>query len=278
MRDTPISRAGDRRRRDRRGHDRPAAGRRDHVRRLPRGLLGPDRQRVAKFRYMTGGQVDAAAGHPLGQRRRHRLRRPALAGGGELGAAVPGPEDRRPRDARRRQRAAGGGDPRPRPRALPRAQGASTAIKGEVPRGRAVRPPLGEAERASAQGSDVTIVSLGCMVPRALEAAEQLAGEGSTSRSSTCARSCRSTSQTVLDDVARTGCLFTVEENPRLWAGGPRSPRSSPRRRSSTSTERRRRITTPHIPLAVRRLPRGRSHAGGGPDRRDRAQAVRGVT
>ena len=55
----------------------------------------------------------------------------------------------------------------------------------------------------------------------AVEAAERLAAEtGSTPRSSTCARSCRWTSPTILDSVAKTGRLFTVEENPRLCGWG----------------------------------------------------------
>ena len=41
---------------------------------------------IPKARYMTGGQVTRAAGDPDRERRRPRLRRPALAVRGELGA------------------------------------------------------------------------------------------------------------------------------------------------------------------------------------------------
>ena len=43
---------------------------------------------------------------------------------------------------------------------------------------------------------------------------------GSRRRSSTCARSSRSTWQPILASVAKTGRLFTVEENPRLCGWG----------------------------------------------------------
>ena len=55
---------------------------------------------IPKVRYMTGGQVTRAAGDPHRQRRRPRLRRPALAGRRELGADRARAQDRR---ARRRR-------------------------------------------------------------------------------------------------------------------------------------------------------------------------------
>ena len=56
IRDTPIS---ERRSSGRPwgGDDRDPGDRRDHVLRLPRRVLGHRRQRDAKSRYMTGGQV-----------------------------------------------------------------------------------------------------------------------------------------------------------------------------------------------------------------------------
>ena len=66
------------------------------------------------------------------------------------------------------------------------------AIKGDVPDGEHI-VPLGQANVVR-EGSDVTIVALAAMVPRAVKAAEILeASTASTPRSSTCARSCRST-------------------------------------------------------------------------------------
>ena len=68
------------------------------------------------------------------------------------------------------------------------------AIKGEVPDGEHV-DTLGHGARSCATGTDATIVALAAMVPKALEAAERLAGRARhrRPRSSTCARSCRST-------------------------------------------------------------------------------------
>ena len=39
---------------------------------------------LAKYRYMTGGQVRRTGHRPHGQRRRRRIRRPALPDGREL--------------------------------------------------------------------------------------------------------------------------------------------------------------------------------------------------
>ena len=45
---------------------------------------------LAKYRYMTGGQVNRARDDPTGQRRRRRIRGTALAGGRELVSERPG--------------------------------------------------------------------------------------------------------------------------------------------------------------------------------------------
>ena len=93
------------------------------------------------------------------------------------------------------------------------------ATKGEVPDGEHV-VPLGQARIARA-GTDCTIVSLAAMVPRALEAAERLAAEGGISAEVIDLRTLIPLdARAVLDSVARTGRLFTVEENPRVLGWG----------------------------------------------------------
>ena len=79
---------------------------------------------LAKYRYYDRRPVQRAGDDPDGQRRRRRVRRPALAVGRELVSERTRAEDLRARHAVRRLRAAAGGDPRRRPCALLRAQGA----------------------------------------------------------------------------------------------------------------------------------------------------------
>ncbi len=99
------------------------------------------------------------------------------------------------------------------------------------------------------QGSDATILSLGMMVPRALAAAERLAESGIECTVVDVRSLVPLDTQTILREVAATGRLFTVEENPRLcgWGGEV----------ASIVTEEAFydldgpivRVTTPHIPL-----------------------------
>ncbi len=93
------------------------------------------------------------------------------------------------------------------------------ATKGEVPDGEHV-VPLGQARIARA-GTDCTIVALAAMVPRALEAAERLAAEGGISAEVIDLRTLIPLdARAILNSVARTGRLFTVEENPRVLGWG----------------------------------------------------------
>src|SRR5215475_925700 len=86
------------------------------------------------------------------------------------------------------------------------------ATKGEVPDGEHV-DQLGTA-KVLRQGSDVTLVALAAMVPRALEAAEQLHRDHQISASVVDVRSLVPLdTQTILAEVTRTGRLYTVEEN-----------------------------------------------------------------
>jgi pyruvate dehydrogenase E1 component beta subunit len=92
------------------------------------------------------------------------------------------------------------------------------SMKGEVPEGEHVEP-LGRAA-VRRDGADVTIVTLGAMVGRALQAADELAARGVDA----CVIDLRTLvpldTSTVLQHVSRTGRLFTVEENPRLCGWG----------------------------------------------------------
>src|SRR6185436_9687499 len=93
------------------------------------------------------------------------------------------------------------------------------ATKGEVPDGEHV-VPLGQANVVR-QGSDVTIVALALMVPRALKAADILKEQHGIDATVIDLRSLVPLdTQTILREVAKTGRLVTVEENPRLCGWG----------------------------------------------------------
>jgi len=93
------------------------------------------------------------------------------------------------------------------------------ATKGEVPDGELV-DRLGTAKLLR-QGSDLTLVALAAMVPRAMEAAERLQREHGISASVIDLRSLVPLdTQMLLAETAKTGRLYTVEENPRLCGWG----------------------------------------------------------
>ena len=124
------------------------------------------------------------------------------------------------------------------------------AVKGEVPDGDHI-VPLGQANVVR-EGSDVTIVALAAMVHRAVKAAEVLEAEHGIKASVVDLRSLVPLdTQTILREVAKTGRLVTVEENPRLCGWGAEI--------SSIVSEELFwdldgpivRVTTPHIPLAA---------------------------
>lgn len=134
---------------------------------------------------------------------------------------------------------------------------ALSAMKGEVPDGEIV-DTLGTA-RILRAGSDCTIVALALMVSRALEAADTLKREHGIDAEVIDVRSLAPLdTKTILGSVAKTGRLFTVEENPRLCGWGPRSPRLSLMRRSGISTApssaSRRRIFLCRRPITLKTL------------------------
>src|SRR5437899_1431438 len=88
------------------------------------------------------------------------------------------------------------------------------ATKADVPDGDIV-DSLGTA-KIRRHGSDATIVALGLMVSRALEAAESLARNGIEAEVIDVRSLVPLDTTTILASLAKTGRLFTVEENPRL--------------------------------------------------------------
>jgi pyruvate dehydrogenase E1 component beta subunit len=122
--------------------------------------------------------------------------------------------------------------------------------KGEVPDGEHVIE-LGKANILR-EGSDVTIVSLALMVPRALKAAETLQNEHGISASVIDLRTLVPLdTQTILAEVAKTGRLVTVEENPRLCGWGAEVASIVAEELFWDLDGPVTRITTPHIPLAA---------------------------
>src|SRR6202030_2600123 len=82
--------------------------------------------------------------------------------------------------------------------------------------------------------------------------------------------------RTILAEVAKTGRLFTVEENPRLCGWGAEIVSIVAEEAFGALTGPAIRITTPHI--AARRGPARRSRpALRGQDRRDRVKSPLGV-
>lgn len=122
------------------------------------------------------------------------------------------------------------------------------AMKGEVPDGE-ILDTLGTA-KILRPGRDATILALGLMAPRAMEAAERLASEHGIDCEVIDVRSLVPLdTQTILASVAKTGHLFTVEENPRLCGWGAEIASIVADEAFYDLDGPIVRITTPHIPL-----------------------------
>jgi pyruvate/2-oxoglutarate/acetoin dehydrogenase E1 component len=119
--------------------------------------------------------------------------------------------------------------------------------KMEVPDGEIV-DELGVA-KVLRRGTQATIVSLGLMVPRALEAAEELAREGIDCTVVDVRSLVPLDTTTILREVASTGRLFTVEENPRLCGWGAEVASIAAEEIFYELDGPIVRVTTPHIPL-----------------------------
>jgi pyruvate/2-oxoglutarate/acetoin dehydrogenase E1 component len=122
------------------------------------------------------------------------------------------------------------------------------SMKGEVPDGEYI-DELGKAKVLRA-GTDCTIVALASMVHRSLAAAEVLEREHGISCTVVDVRSLVPLdTQTILAEVAKTGRLVTVEENPRLCGWGAEIASIVADECFWDLDGPILRITTPHIPL-----------------------------
>ena len=122
------------------------------------------------------------------------------------------------------------------------------SIKCEVPDGEHL-VPLGKAAVVR-EGSDITVIALAAMVPRALKAAETLAAEHGISATVIDLRTLVPLdTQTLLRESARTGRVFTVEENPRLCGWGAEIASIIQEEAFGALKQPIVRITTPHVPL-----------------------------
>jgi acetoin:2,6-dichlorophenolindophenol oxidoreductase subunit beta len=119
--------------------------------------------------------------------------------------------------------------------------------KGEVPDGEII-DTLGSA-RIVRPGGDATILALALMVPRAIEAAQRLAGVGIDCEVIDVRSLVPLDTRTILGSVGRTHRLFTVEENPRLCGWGAELVSIVADEAFYDLDGPPVRITTPHVPL-----------------------------
>jgi acetoin:2,6-dichlorophenolindophenol oxidoreductase subunit beta len=122
------------------------------------------------------------------------------------------------------------------------------STKGEVPDGE-ILDTLGTA-KILRKGKDCTILALAMMVHRAMDAAEILARDHGIDAEVVDVRSLVPLdTKTILASVAKTGRLFTVEENPRLLGWGAEIASIVADEAFWDLDGPIVRITTPHIPL-----------------------------
>ena len=122
------------------------------------------------------------------------------------------------------------------------------ASKDEVGDDTEIVDALGQA-KVLTDGGDATILALAAMVPRALAAARQLADHGIRCSVVDVRSLVPLDTATILAEVAKTGRLFTVEENPRLCGWGAEIVSIVAEEAFGSLTGPPVRITTPHIPL-----------------------------
>jgi pyruvate dehydrogenase E1 component beta subunit len=121
------------------------------------------------------------------------------------------------------------------------------AAKGDVPDGEIV-DELGTA-RVLREGTDVTIVALAAMVPRAVDAAARLAGEGISPEVIDLRSLVPLDARTLCESVSKTSRLITVEENPRLCGWGAEITSIVVEECFWDLDGPPTRVTTPHVPL-----------------------------
>ena len=127
------------------------------------------------------------------------------------------------------------------------------AMKGEVPDGEHV-VPLGQAA-VLRSGPAATVVALAAMVPVAMAAADLLAADGIDITVIDLRTLVPLDTKTLLTEVARTGWLFTVEENPRLCGWGAEIASIVAEEGFDDLDGPIVRITTPHVPLPAAENP-----------------------
>ena len=121
------------------------------------------------------------------------------------------------------------------------------STKGEVPDGEVV-DRLGTA-RVVRAGEDVTICALGAMVPKAVAAADMLAGDGVSAEVIDVRSLVPLDVTTILESVGRTSRFVTVEENPRLCGWGAEVASIVAEESFYSLDGPIIRVTTPHLPL-----------------------------
>lgn len=121
------------------------------------------------------------------------------------------------------------------------------SMKAEVPDGEIV-DELGSA-RVLRSGEDVTICALAAMVPKALEAADRLDGDGVSAEVIDIRSLVPLDTRTILESVGRTSRLVTVEENPRLCGWGAEVASIVADEGFFVLDGPIVRVTTPHLPL-----------------------------
>jgi acetoin:2,6-dichlorophenolindophenol oxidoreductase subunit beta len=122
------------------------------------------------------------------------------------------------------------------------------STKGPVPDGEVI-DQLGLA-KVLRKGTDVTLVALAAMVPRALAAAERLAANHGVSATVVDVRSLVPLdTATLLREIEHTGRLVTIEENPRLCGWGAEIVSIAAQELFYSLDGPMLRITTPHLPL-----------------------------
>jgi len=202
---------------------------------------------IAKSRYMTNGQISLplvirtanGAGSRFGAQHSQAVENWAMAIPGIKVVAPAFPADVKG------LLAAAVRDPDP---VLFFEQKSLYSMKGEVPDGEYV-DQLGIA-KVLREGRDCTIVALALMVHRALDAAAILEKEHGISATVIDVRSLVPLdTQTILNEVVKTGRLVTIEENPRLCGWGAEIASIVADECFWDLDGPIMRITTPHIPL-----------------------------
>ena len=202
---------------------------------------------IAKTRYMTNGQITLplvirtanGAGSRFGAQHSQAVENWAMAVPGIKVVAPAFPADVKG------LLAAAVRDPDP---VLFFEQKSLYSMKGEVPDGEYV-DELGKA-RVLREGEDCTIVALASMVHKSLDAAEILQREHGISCTVIDVRSLVPLdTQTILAEIAKTGRLVTVEENPRLCGWGAEIASIAADECFWSLDGPILRITTPHVPL-----------------------------